>query len=121
MSTTEKNENIRSGNDDQKSADRTVSADIHDNTALYSIVCLIDIPYHLDRLFNYKVPDEFKDIIRRGDFVRVPFGAGNRQHLALVISCTTDKPELDIKKLKEITEILPSEISQSEEQTSLCE
>lgn len=121
MSTTEKNENIRSGNDDQKSADRTVSADIHDNTALYSIVCLIDIPYHLDRLFNYKVPDEFKDIIRRGDFVRVPFGAGNRQHLALVISCTTDKPELDIKKLKEITEILPSEISLSEEQTSLCE
>ncbi len=121
MSTKENKTNIRSGNDNSKSADQTVGADIYDNTELYSSVCLIDIPYHLDRLFDYKVPDEFKEIIRRGDFVRVPFGAGNRQHLALVISCTNDKPELDTKKLKEITEVLPSDISLSEEQTSLCE
>lgn len=121
MSKEKKNANIRSGNDDLQYADQMVGADIYDNAELYSSVCLIDIPYHLDRLFDYKVPGEFRGIIRRGDFVRVPFGAGNRQHLALVISCTTDKPELDIKKLKEITEILPSDMSLSEEQTSLCE
>ena len=62
MSKEKKNANIRSGNDDLQYADQMVGADIYDNAELYSSVCLIDIPYHLDRLFDYKVPGNLGEL-----------------------------------------------------------
>lgn len=53
---------------------------------LYAQVCPLDLPYRAARLFDYKVPTELRGVLRRGDFVTVPFGQGNRPCTALVMS-----------------------------------
>ena len=52
----------------------------------YAKVCLTDdIPYPLDREFDYYIPAQMRSGVTRGAFVTVPFGRGNRRRLALVI------------------------------------
>ena len=47
-------------------------------------VYLLDAPYHIDKLYDYYVPDELRSLLKVGSFVAVPFGGGNRKQLALV-------------------------------------
>ena len=47
---------------------------------LYAQVCPLDLPYRAARLFDYKVPTELRGVLRRGDFVTVPFGQGEELH-----------------------------------------
>ncbi len=63
----------------------------------FAKVHLLDAPYVIDRAYDYLVPRSLCDVVHRGSFVTVPFGGGNRRHLALVISvtdqCDYDKPK----------------------------
>jgi primosomal protein N' (replication factor Y) len=52
--------------------------------ASYAGVHPLDLPYALDREYDYGIPDAYADQIRPGSFVSVPFGQGDRQRLALV-------------------------------------
>lgn len=47
-------------------------------------VYLLDAPYHIDKLYDYYIPDELRGLLKVGGFVAVPFGGGNRKQLALV-------------------------------------
>ncbi|MBQ9510357.1 MAG: primosomal protein N' [Clostridia bacterium] len=47
-------------------------------------VRILDLPYHLDSLYTYYVPETLPDSVSRGDIVIVPFGAGNKKMYALV-------------------------------------
>ena len=47
-------------------------------------VYLLDAPYHIDKLYDYYVPDELRGMLKPGGFVAVPFGGGNRKQLAFV-------------------------------------
>ena len=47
-------------------------------------VRLLDLPHHLDSVYTYYVPDSEERRVMRGDFVLVPFGAGNRKQSAIV-------------------------------------
>ena len=55
-----------------------------------------------DKIFSYAVPDNFRNTIQRGSIVLVPFGAGSRPRLGIVLSLG-DAPENG--RLKEIIDV----------------
>ena len=86
----------------------------------YAKVCLTDdIPYPLDREFDYYIPAQMRSGISRGAFVTVPFGRGNRCRLALVTELceTTDTPS---DKIKPIESLCSDNIKLSESLLGLC-
>lgn len=85
----------------------------------YAKVCLTDdIPYSLDREFDYYVPAELRPGISRGAFVTVPFGRGNRRRLALVTNLL-GSPSTD-GKIKPIDSVCPDSMFLDEELLGLC-
>ncbi len=85
----------------------------------YAKVCLVDdIPYSLDREFDYFVPAQLRPGISRGAFVTVPFGNANRRRLALVVGFS-DAPFAD-GKIKPIDSICPASMSLDDELLDLC-
>ncbi len=86
----------------------------------YAKVCLTDdIPYTLDREFDYYIPAQLRSGVCRGAFVTVPFGRGNRRRLGIVtgISEQSATPE---SRLKPIDSVCPDSMSLSEELLGLC-
>ena len=61
-------------------------------------VRLLDAPSFLDREYDYSVPPELADKALPGAFVTVPFGGGNRRHMALVVSAGPRDPSLTVLK-----------------------
>ncbi len=51
---------------------------------LYAEVYVLGVPARADRRYTYFVPQPMREEISVGLFVRVPFGGGNRQRIALV-------------------------------------
>ena len=86
----------------------------------YAKVCLTDdIPYPLDREFDYYIPAQMRSGISRGAFVTVPFGRGNRRRLALVTDlCAETATPAD--KIKPIDSLCPDSMSLSEPLLGLC-
>jgi len=62
----------------------------------------IILPFSLEGLYTYRVPDEMREELGRGMAVIVPFGKRNR-YTGLVFSLHNNKPELAV--IKEIIEI----------------
>ena len=72
---------------------------------------IIEISHeHLDRPFQYIVPDELREYIKVGDSVTVPFGRGNRNIKGYVIELK-DKADYPLDKLKLISQINSEQIS----------
>lgn len=65
-------------------------------------VYLIDVPYCVDREYDYRIPEGMT--VSPGSFVNVPFGNGNRNMLAVVVSLkeTSETPENRIKPLRAV-------------------
>ena len=61
-------------------------------TPSYAGVYLLDAPYAIDREYDYLIPRSLCDVVHRGSFVTVPFGNGNRKHLALVVEVKDSSP-----------------------------
>ena len=61
-------------------------------TPSYAGVYLLDAPFAIDRVYDYLIPRSLCDVVHRGSFVTVPFGNGNRKHLALVASVKEESP-----------------------------
>ena len=81
-------------------------------------VRLLDLPYHLDGIYTYYVPENFGDGLSRGTLVIVPFGAGNRKQCALVEALgETD----DAEALKPIISIISAELSLDEEMLGIVD
>jgi primosomal protein N' (replication factor Y) len=83
----------------------------------YAQVYVLDIPYCIDRAYDYYLPPDLRQSVVRGSFVTVPFGSGNRRHLALV---TLVKDTSEYKETKPIFSVCPESISLSEEMLGLC-
>jgi len=83
----------------------------------YALVYVLDIPYCIDRAYDYYLPPDLRQSVVRGSFVTVPFGSGNRRHLALVCD-TRDKS--DYKELKPIFSVCPESLKLTEEMLGLC-
>lgn len=80
-------------------------------------VCIFDLPYHADRLFDYRIPMELEGSVLPGSLVSVPFGKGNRGISAVVFEIT-DTTELD--SLKPISSVARNGPMVGAEQLSLA-
>ncbi len=79
------------------------------NSPLYADI-IIEISHeHLDRPFQYIVPDELRSVLRVGDSVNVPFGRSNKiiSGYCIELKDTPDYPE---DKLKSIIDIRTGEM-----------
>lgn len=70
--------------------------------ALYADVIIDLSSFRLDRCFQYRVPDEYRDSIEEGSAVTVPFGKGDRRIRGYVLSLT-DTPALEESRIKDIS------------------
>lgn len=77
-------------------------------------------PYRADRAYEYLLPEEMRASVARGDFVIVPFGAGNRRMLGVVTGMRC-APEADPARLKSVLELRPAEYRLTDEQLALCD
>ena len=84
---------------------------------MFCEVYLLDVPYHLDRAFDYEAASE----VRPGDIVRVPFGRANRLRYG-VVTAVKDTPtanggEVNIKPVHSVAHKL---FALTEEMLGLC-
>ncbi len=83
----------------------------------YALVYVLDIPYCIDRAYDYYLPVDLRQDVERGSFVTVPFGTGNRRHMALVCEI---KDTTEYKELKPILSVCPKRLCLSDEMIGLC-
>ena len=86
-------------------------------TPSYAGVYLLDAPFAIDRVYDYHIPRDLCDVVHRGSFVTVPFGNGNRKHLALVTEVKETSPH---PKLKPILSVSTDRIALSEHRIGLA-
>ncbi len=84
----------------------------------YAEVYVLDIPYCIDRSYDYYIPVDLRGQVAPGSFVTVPFGAGNRRHMALVRAC---KAECQYKEVKPIGALCPDILRLDQEMLALCD
>lgn len=81
---------------------------------------IVDISHEdLDRCFQYIIPEEMEDKIYVGVMVKIPFGRGNRVISGYVVGIT-EKPALEVLKMKEILEIQEGKVPVESELISLA-
>ncbi|MBQ7161098.1 MAG: primosomal protein N', partial [Clostridia bacterium] len=83
-------------------------------------VCIIgNIPYNIDKPYDYYVPDDLRDEIRAGVFVAVSFGRGRGSYKALVVE-VTDVDADRAAGLKPIISAVDKDAGLTDEQLKLC-
>ncbi|MBQ3507523.1 MAG: primosomal protein N', partial [Clostridia bacterium] len=89
----------------------------------YAAVHIVGNPFCIDGAYHYFVPHFMKPSVRRGAFVSVPFGQGNRKQLGVVVSVgdASDLPDgLPPEKIKPIDGVCREKLFLTEKQLSLC-
>ena len=71
---------------------------------MYAEVIIDIISKNVDRVFNYKIPENLEDKVSKGFIVKVPFGIKNNLRDAIVIGLSekTDIPEDRLKSIKQV-------------------
>ncbi len=80
-------------------------------------VRILDVPYHLDRQYDYYIPPELSDSAVVGSFVSVPFGIGNRKVGAVI---TEIKESSDYPEAKPVSEVSAAGELISREAADIC-
>ena len=80
-------------------------------------VCLLDNPFYIDGVYDYRIPQWLTEEVRVGSFVTVPFGTANHRRMALVVELKELSP---YEKIKSVIDVCPSELSLNEEMLGLC-
>ena len=78
---------------------------------------ILDAPYHIDREYDYYIPEHLEGEVERGCIVTVPFGVSNRQVYALV---TETKDASAHKRVKPIVSVHDRRFALSEHMIRLC-
>ena len=81
-------------------------------------VCLLDNPFAIDGVYDYRIPTHLAADVHPGVFVTVPFGTANRRALALVREVREHSAYPD---LKEIVSVCPENLSLDGEMLGLCD
>lgn len=81
-------------------------------------VYLLDTLYHIDKLYDYYIPDLLRDKVEVGGFVVVPFGRATRRFIALVAELAY---ESDCSELKTVINTINRHLVLNEEQLKLIE
>ncbi len=75
--------------------------------SLYAEIIVDVSTYHVDRTFDYAVPEEWLAVIEKGCRVKVPFGPRNVLGFVVGLKNDTDVPENKIKPIAQILDIEP--------------
>ena len=86
--------------------------------AKYVMAHILDVPYHADIEYSYKLLPEHEEQVSVGSLVIVPFGASNRQKTALVTAIADECPHSEVKS---IVSVLNEYMSLDSDMLSLCE
>ncbi len=65
---------------------------------------------NLDRIFQYRIPESLAGNVDIGSQVMIPFGRGDKALKGYVVNIT-DQPGYDIEKIKDITQVINSELA----------
>ena len=81
---------------------------------------IVDISHEsVDRIFQYRIPEELREQIRVGSAVMIPFGKGNKLIRGYVVE-VTEKPEWDVTKIKNVATVLTGELGPEAETVELA-
>ncbi len=83
----------------------------------YVSAYILDVPYHLDREYDYYIPEHLSGDITVGSIVTVPFGVSNRRMYAVVSKL---KDESEYKRTKPLASVTDRRFALSEEMLGLC-
>ncbi len=83
----------------------------------YIKACILDLPYCIDRPYDYFVPSDLREFVERGRFVTVPFGNSNKRYMALVVEVSDSADYADVKP---IISVCPPDVSLDSEMIGLC-
>ena len=84
----------------------------------YAKVAVESAVYTFDKAFDYAIPAELEQKVKKGCRVTVPFGNGNRKRIGIVFDLSD---VTESKRIKKITEVLDEEPLLNEEMLSLAE
>ena len=79
---------------------------------IYAGVCLLDNPFAIDGIYDYRIPEELESDVIPGVFVTVPFGMSNQRRLALVREV---RETSEYREHKAVISVCPDQISLDEE------
>lgn len=83
----------------------------------YAGVYILDVPYHIDKKYDYFIPSELSGEVKRGQFVTLPFGNSNRRMIGVVTDVHAGDENA---KAKPLFEICSSKVALSDEMLELC-
>ena len=83
----------------------------------YVKVSILDLPYCIDRPYEYFVPNDMRQLVDKGSLVTVPFGNANKRYMALVTDTSNSSEYTD---LKPIFAVCPKDTSLDGEMLKLC-
>jgi len=83
-------------------------------------VHLLDALYHMDKAYDYRVPDSLLGQVHTGDFVLVPFGGGNRRQIGLVTDMVEEPIKTNGFQYKPLFSVLDESIHLNEEMLRIC-
>ena len=81
-------------------------------------VCLLDNPFPIDGIYDYRIPQDLGEEVRVGTFVTVPFGTANRHRIALVREV---REHSDFSELKSIVSVCTETLTLDAEMLGLCD
>ena len=91
--------------------------------SVYAGVHVLGNPFCIDGAYHYFIPHFMVGSVKRGAFVTVPFGQGNRKQLAVVVSVgdASDLPgNLSPERIKPIDSVCREKLFLTERQLALC-
>ncbi len=83
-------------------------------------VHLLDALYHLDRPFDYRLPQQLAGEVKAGSFVIVPFGGGNRRQTGVVVELHEVEITEKMRSYKPILDVMDDTIRLNDEMLRLC-
>ncbi len=101
----------------------SAQASAYSDVRRYAAVYILDNPFSIDDAYHYYVPPMMADAVRRGAFVTVPFGRGNRKLLGIVTELcdASDLPsDFPSEKIKPLGGICRERLFLSDRQLALC-
>jgi len=75
------------------------------NPNCYVSVYILDAAYNFDNIFDYYADEDIRGKIKRGNFVTVPFGGGNKRRIAIVWEVKSSTQVETTKPVDKIVEV----------------
>jgi len=63
---------------------------------------VIGLPYRIDKLFDYYIPDCFEGSVKRGTIVTVPFGRSNKKKYGIVYKLSSCDDDVSLKAIFDV-------------------